>query len=796
MLKFSIVIICRNQMELIPRCLASVLGQTYKNTEIIWVDDASTDDSVGVIGKFGEGRVTLMRNDQCLGALASRMIGLGAATGDYILFVDGDDELETSCCETMARVLEKREYDVVGFGADVAFDRPCTESEISGIHKWLTPYEGEILGPDIMKACFIEHKISHTIWNKCYSHALMRRASEHITREYISTGTDIAFSFVVLHLAQTFFGIEDKLYVYYYGLGISTAPTLSADKIIRNLSAHTVCERCREYASASGLGQEYFGVLSYFESNFIHDAFNKLRLLQPDEQTRTAKALFDTYGAKKVADILAEAYWYNSAFAAEAINVPEIFPVKRKKILTVGMFYIKLYNGGIQRVMSLLSHIFADAGYRVVIITEEEPNENDYPLPTGTLREVIGRAPSNGAEIQMRSARWMNIIDKYDIDAVVYHHWTSPGLFWDLCAIKSRGAAFICHTHNMFTAGLVDGWPGILNTKKAVSRSDAVIVLSRVDSIHWETSNSNVRTVPNPITLLPDEVEPSALAGHDILWLGRMDDSQKNPVDALIIIKKVLSYVPDATLTMVGAASEGTKAILQKKIDELGIGGHVAMPGFSLDVARYFQNSSLFLVTSSYEGWCMTIGESLAVGVPIVCYELPYMRMTEKSKAIISVPWKNYDAAAAAVGSLLLNSGELHAMGAAARHEASEYAAFDYCALWSGIFDEVTETKIRNNEPITGEVFQKYDATVELAFRQMCATIERLRIEKDEIGRSARQELSDCMAAKTAAVAQAEALAAAERSQIYNSRRYKIGKVVLAVPTAIISFIKKLFRRG
>lgn len=89
----SIIIPTHNRSEYVKRAIQSCLDQTYEDIEVIVVDDASTDNTEGVVTSFSDERVTYVRNDENLGAPKTRNRGLDLARGEYINFLDDDDEL-------------------------------------------------------------------------------------------------------------------------------------------------------------------------------------------------------------------------------------------------------------------------------------------------------------------------------------------------------------------------------------------------------------------------------------------------------------------------------------------------------------------------------------------------------------------------------------------------------------------------------------------------------------------------------------------------------------------------------
>ena len=89
MIKFSIIIPNYNEGKYIRECLESVFGQTYKNYEVIVVDDGSTDDSIDIIKDFD----VKLYHSNGLHAGGARNVGLDNANGEYIVFLDSDDYL-------------------------------------------------------------------------------------------------------------------------------------------------------------------------------------------------------------------------------------------------------------------------------------------------------------------------------------------------------------------------------------------------------------------------------------------------------------------------------------------------------------------------------------------------------------------------------------------------------------------------------------------------------------------------------------------------------------------------------
>ena len=90
----SVIIPTYNRAHLVDRAIQSVLNQTYKDFELIIVDDGSTDNTEDIIKEFQkkDERIKYIRHEENRGGSAARNTGIKAAKGEYIAFLDSDDE--------------------------------------------------------------------------------------------------------------------------------------------------------------------------------------------------------------------------------------------------------------------------------------------------------------------------------------------------------------------------------------------------------------------------------------------------------------------------------------------------------------------------------------------------------------------------------------------------------------------------------------------------------------------------------------------------------------------------------
>ena len=93
--RVSVVITTYNRASLLPRAVYSVLAQTYEDYELVIVDDCSTDDTPEVVRTFADSRIRAIRHADNMGQSAAVNTGIRLARGEYIAFLDDDDEWST-----------------------------------------------------------------------------------------------------------------------------------------------------------------------------------------------------------------------------------------------------------------------------------------------------------------------------------------------------------------------------------------------------------------------------------------------------------------------------------------------------------------------------------------------------------------------------------------------------------------------------------------------------------------------------------------------------------------------------
>ncbi len=164
----SVIIPVYNVSSYIRRCIDSVTCQTYRNLEIILIDDGSTDDSGNICDELAssDNRIRVIHQTN-MGLSGARNTGLDHAVGRYIFFCDSDDYIKDDCLEKMIYRLKRDHADIVACGFDKVFDSDgdiCEENA-----KAFTDLKpGRWSGPESVIQMMRNSNVCSAAWNKLY----------------------------------------------------------------------------------------------------------------------------------------------------------------------------------------------------------------------------------------------------------------------------------------------------------------------------------------------------------------------------------------------------------------------------------------------------------------------------------------------------------------------------------------------------------------------------------------------------------------------------------------------------
>lgn len=213
MRKFSIVVPVFNVEQYLSRCIESVLSQTFKDFELILVDDGSTDSSGAICDHYAEkdNRIQVIHKENG-GVSTARNVGIENATGEYITFCDSDDYYKPYLLATVIMHLSDERIDLLSYNYESLYS--------SGIKKGSKVDVGTFClnTPEEIFSLIINHTFTSFFgWSMCTSFfrtGLVHKHNLKVCTTCNNYAEDIGFGIKALLHSQNVVGISDSLYVY------------------------------------------------------------------------------------------------------------------------------------------------------------------------------------------------------------------------------------------------------------------------------------------------------------------------------------------------------------------------------------------------------------------------------------------------------------------------------------------------------------------------------------------------------------------------------------------------------
>ena len=403
-------------------------------------------------------------------------------------------------------------------------------------------------------------------------------------------------------------------------------------------------------------------------------------------------------GSDLVGYLASETQTYEEKMALARALKSELPSCNFKTVKTIGMFYYRYGNGGIEKVISLLAKRFCDDGYRVVVVTHAALDDDSYELPANAIHETVSAIdPECPKEsVSKRSSELADIIVKNEVDLFIDHAWLSGELIYDLITCKLLGTRFALYVHGVFSYPQIktDHTRDFFSLCPLLARlCDAVIVQTEMNAQFYSKFCGNTHVIPNPISDEYDAWADRAFANSDekgkcVLWVGRFEDT-KRPEEAIRIFALVSSRAPDARLILVGKSEDGDQeAGLKSLCEDLGVADKVEFVGYTKNVSVLYEKADLLLSTSEIEGFCMVLLEASAAGLPAVMYRLPYLPFSS-SDGVVSVPVGDVESAAANVLAIFGDESHYMSMKQGALECYKSFRDYDYDAAWKAVFESL-----------------------------------------------------------------------------------------------------------
>lgn len=212
--KISVIVAIYKVEKYLEECIDSIINQTYRDLEVILVDDGSTDSCPSICDRYSklDNRVSVIhQNNQ--GLVMARKNGLTHACGEYVSFIDGDDWLDENMYELMIECTHNNDVDIVitGYVKDGSSKNVVANKIDTGIYK----------GQDLCKVqqhallynSYYNPGINASVWNKLFKRKLLTEIED--INPIIRMGEDAAITYPAINKARCVV-VDNSIQAYHY----------------------------------------------------------------------------------------------------------------------------------------------------------------------------------------------------------------------------------------------------------------------------------------------------------------------------------------------------------------------------------------------------------------------------------------------------------------------------------------------------------------------------------------------------------------------------------------------------
>lgn len=668
--KVSIIVYSRDNGIFLPKCLNSLANQTFKDIEIIIVDDASADESLQILRRFEstEPRAQVIALEEYQGLHMARKRAVNAATADYVMFANACDFLVPTACKTAWETIAKG-YDMACFNVFPVNLAHLTQSELRAVARPFnaTP-AGEYPGEHLLRMAFAEKTLHYSLLNKIVERDLLKTAFAQTEAGDFPLAEDIYEFLPLAFLARNIVKISVELYT-------CTATNAPEDcdnrEAMLRSDAGKVLPAIGRYCDKHNLEAIFKKI-----KNIISDmALNVLPEISPEIVTPFYNNLRKYFGDLATVQNITLKYNYKWDKISTLFKYYQYHNTSVEQIKKIGIFHSRLTTGGIESTIQNLSSQLKDKDYEIVLFVEEK-SENDIKIDPDIRIYYLTPSYRNSQLTRLHLSELQQAILDSGVQIMFMMIVNRPALLWQIMLYRFMGIPVISsmrtnHNWDFLERGRKYQLRSLFNTARCL---DKLFCLSTSTEIYLRAHGIDAEYIPNPIRRfdIPIPTEPRP---NNILVLSRLSGHPKLIGDCLLVLKEVLDNIPDAKMIFVGDFDlpEHEKLFYEKAkkhnlMDNIEVTGWVANP------APYIDQCKLLFSASALEGFPNGISEAQARGLPVVMYDIDIM-LAKGNESIIAVPQQDINGAARIIARLLLDEAELRRLSATAQRSASVFTA-------------------------------------------------------------------------------------------------------------------------
>jgi len=355
-----------------------------------------------------------------------------------------------------------------------------------------------------------------------------------------------------------------------------------------------------------------------------------------------------------------------------------------------------LSGGGAERVAVEMCDYWLQQGCRVTLVTQSAPESDAYPVPEGVDRRALGlagasRSTLGGLFANARRVLALRRLIRRSKPHVVLGMMTTASVL-AVAAARRLPCRVIASEHTHPPAqGLAPMWERL--RRWAYPRAHAVVALT-TGTAEWLERNvpgAKVSVIPNAVRWPMERSEPVVPPPDRhgrcrLLAVGRLHPYKGFDV-LLRAFAQLAPLYPDWDLVILGEGDE--REALQATIEANGLGERVSMPGRVGNLADWYADADLYVLSSRVEGLSNTLIEAMASGLPVVAFDCetgPREIVRDGIDGVLVTPPEDADALAAHLSDLMGRPQRRAALARRAVDVRDRFCVPRIMAMWSQLF--------------------------------------------------------------------------------------------------------------
>lgn len=697
--KVSIIIPVYNGQNYIKEAIDSALNQTYKNIEIIVVNDGSIDDTEKICKSYGK-KIRYFKKSN--GGVASALnLGIEKMKGEYFSWLSHDDLYHKNKVLEQIKVLNKLEDDTVISCCHLFIDKygnflykeKTNVKESLKQHPLKYLFQGSINGCDLLINKSIFEKVGKfnnnlpttqdfDLWFRIFKEYKLYIIPKYLvfSRSHEAQGSKAGILKHIKECDELWIGFDKRLnnkekeniYGSLYDFYKS---------IYTHLLTHTL----------------YKEAIKYYKKKYIKILKNNMDLYDENEQL----------------------------FPIDSKKIKEMLDFKKNK----SRIFLPIYGtwadrGGLTKVVSLILNRLSDT-YDIFLLSFGE-YEKGYKLDHKIIRMT--------ADIKnITNDKIINLLLILDIDIYIGVINCMLQYIQDYIYCKEYGIKTIAWNHEQYTLPYSNpDFYNVTSYRNEIYKDvDLVIWLTNYSAMCYSLHNKNGIVLKNPISVKSNNSKEK-IYNKNLIAVGRFDDPRKNLDLLLMSFAEVLKEQPLSKLYIVGnysldLMSNNFNKKIKDIIKDLNLPDNkVIFVGHVNNVEEYYKKCSIHLLPSYDEGFGLVINEAAIYKLPSIVYEgNGFKDLIDDNISGYIVEKGNYIEYAKKIIDLLNNSEKLEQFGENAYNNTEKYQLNKIILMWKKSIDNLLNKDIHK---YIKEIQNTYNDFEELA--SLAKTYENLLIQK------------------------------------------------------------------